>query len=89
MNMPGTYAVYLAVSIGFTIWVARTLHHHGRPFLVVCFSFQEKLADAVNGDDLPCLPANLGPISNLGKDPRQGPSGSSLWSALHRLQAAV
>jgi hypothetical protein len=49
MNMPGTYAVYLAVSIGFTIWVARTLHHHGRAFLVVCFGCQEKLADAVNG----------------------------------------
>src|SRR5712691_2260630 len=29
-----TYAVYLVISIGLTIWVARTLHKNGRVFLV-------------------------------------------------------
>ena len=43
-----TYAVYLVVSIGFTIWVARTLHHGGRIFLVDAFHGNEPLADSVN-----------------------------------------
>lgn len=48
MNMPITYAVYLAISGVVTVWVARTLHHRGRVFLVEIFSGREKLADSVN-----------------------------------------
>jgi predicted DCC family thiol-disulfide oxidoreductase YuxK len=43
-----TYASYLAISIGLTIWVARTLHKNGRVFLVDSFAGNEKLADSVN-----------------------------------------
>jgi hypothetical protein len=43
-----TYAAYLLISIGLTIWVARTLHKHGRLFLVETFRGQEGLADSVN-----------------------------------------
>jgi hypothetical protein len=43
-----TYLIYLAVSIGLTIWVARTLHRNGRIFLVDVFHGNEPLADAVN-----------------------------------------
>ena len=43
-----SYAVYLLLSIVLTVWVARTLHHHGRVFLVTAFHGDEKLADSVN-----------------------------------------
>ena len=43
-----TYLVYLVLSIGVTIWVARTLHRSGRAFLVDAFHGQEVLADSVN-----------------------------------------
>jgi len=43
-----TYLVYLAISIGLTIWVARTLHKNGRIFLVDVFHGNEALADSVN-----------------------------------------
>jgi hypothetical protein len=43
-----TYLIYLAVSIGLTIWVARTLHANGRIFLVDAFHGNERLADSVN-----------------------------------------
>jgi hypothetical protein len=43
-----TYLVYLAISIGLTIWVARTLHKNGRVFLVDVFHGNEPLADSVN-----------------------------------------
>ena len=43
-----TYAVYLVISIGLTIWVARTLHKNGRVFLVETFAGNEALADSVN-----------------------------------------
>jgi hypothetical protein len=42
------YLAYLAISIGLTIWVARTLHQNGRIFLVDSFLGNEKLADSVN-----------------------------------------
>ena len=49
MNMKvATYAVYLLLSVGFTIWVARTLHKNGRVFLVDVFGGNEQLADSVN-----------------------------------------
>ena len=43
-----TYAIYLLLSIVLTVWVAKTLHHHGRVFLVTAFHGDEKLADSVN-----------------------------------------
>lgn len=43
-----TYAAYLAISIGVTVWVARTLHKNGRVFLVDAFHKNEPLADSVN-----------------------------------------
>jgi hypothetical protein len=43
-----TYVLYLALSIGLTIWVARTLSRSGRVFLADVFHGSEKLADAVN-----------------------------------------
>ena len=43
-----TYLVYLSISIGLTIWVARTLHKNGRVFLVDVFHGNEPLADSVN-----------------------------------------
>lgn len=48
MNLAATYFVYLGLSIGLTVWVARTLHRRGRVFLVDAFSGEEKLADSVN-----------------------------------------
>ncbi|MGB1125010.1 MAG: hypothetical protein ACPG4Q_07380 [Phycisphaeraceae bacterium] len=42
------YAIYLLLSIVLTVWVAKTLHHHGRVFLVTAFHGDEKLADSVN-----------------------------------------
>src|SRR5437016_13176086 len=43
-----TYLVYLAISIGLTIWVAHTLHKNGRMCLVDVFHGNEPLADSVN-----------------------------------------
>lgn len=42
------YAAYLLISIGVTVWVARTLHQSGRIFLVDSFLGNEALADSVN-----------------------------------------
>jgi hypothetical protein len=44
----GTYCVYLTLSIGLTIWVARTLHKNGRVFLVDAFLGNAEMADSVN-----------------------------------------
>ncbi len=43
-----TYGVYLILSLGLTIWVARTLFQNGRVFLVDVFTGNEALADSVN-----------------------------------------
>jgi hypothetical protein len=48
MYVLSTYGIYLVVSIAVTIWVARTLHHNGRAFLVEAFHGQEMLADSIN-----------------------------------------
>ncbi|MFB0630043.1 hypothetical protein [Streptomyces sp. AB3(2024)] len=42
------YVIYLVVSIGLTIWVARTLSRNGRVFIGDVLQGNEKLADAVN-----------------------------------------
>ena len=43
-----SYLVYLVITVGVTIWVARTLHRNGRIFLVDSFLGNEALADSVN-----------------------------------------
>ncbi|HED35436.1 MAG TPA: hypothetical protein ENJ08_14670 [Gammaproteobacteria bacterium] len=43
-----SYMVYLLISIGMTIWVARTLYTNGRIFLVDSLGGNEALADSVN-----------------------------------------
>ena len=48
MKVAACYFSYLAISIGLTIWVARTLHRSGRVFLVDAFHGNEQLADSVN-----------------------------------------
>ncbi|AKL67524.1 MULTISPECIES: hypothetical protein [Streptomyces] len=42
------YVIYLIVSIGLTVWVARTLSRNGRVFIADVLQGNEKLADAVN-----------------------------------------
>ncbi len=48
MILTATYFVYLAASIVITVWVAQSLHTHGRVFLVTTFHGNERIADAVN-----------------------------------------
>jgi hypothetical protein len=43
-----SYWLYLAVSIGMTVWVARTLSKNGEVFLVKCFGQDEELAKSTN-----------------------------------------
>lgn len=43
-----TYSLYLTLSLGLTVWVARTLSKNGRIFLVDCFHGNAELADSVN-----------------------------------------
>jgi hypothetical protein len=42
------YIAYFFISLGMTIWVARTLHKNGRLFLVDAFSGNQQMADSVN-----------------------------------------
>ncbi|MEU6868616.1 hypothetical protein ABZ924_36215 [Streptomyces sp. NPDC046876] len=42
------YVIYLLISIGLTVWVARTLSRNGRVFIADVLHGNEKLADAVN-----------------------------------------
>jgi hypothetical protein len=42
------YAAYLAIAVGVTIWVGRTLYRSGRVFLVDAFRGNTELADSVN-----------------------------------------
>lgn len=42
------YSAYLLLTIGLTIWVAKTLFKNGQVFLVEIFGGQEELASSVN-----------------------------------------
>lgn len=42
------YIAYFLISLGMTIWVARTLHKNGRIFLMDAFSGNQPMADSVN-----------------------------------------
>lgn len=48
MTLPTTYLLYLLMSVGVTVWVAKTLHRRGRIFLVTNFHGNESLADSIN-----------------------------------------
>jgi hypothetical protein len=48
MYIEASYVVYLAISIGVTVWVARTLHKNGRVFLIDAFRGNVELAGSVN-----------------------------------------
>jgi hypothetical protein len=43
-----TYAIYLTISVAFTVWVATTLHKNGRVFLVNVCQHNIALADSIN-----------------------------------------
>lgn len=43
-----TYTLYLVISIGLTMWVARTLSKNGEVFLVECFGHDAVLARSTN-----------------------------------------
>jgi hypothetical protein len=43
-----SYLAYLAISIGLTMWVARTLSKNGEIFLIDCFGHDEVLARSTN-----------------------------------------
>lgn len=42
------YGLYLAISIGMTIWVARALSSNGEIFLIRCFGQDQELASSTN-----------------------------------------
>jgi hypothetical protein len=42
------YALYLTITLGITIWVARTLSKNGEVFLIQCFGHNEILAKSTN-----------------------------------------
>ncbi|RVT41812.1 hypothetical protein [Sphingobium algorifonticola] len=42
------YALYLAITIGITVWVARTLSKNGEVFLIQCFGHDSQLARSTN-----------------------------------------
>lgn len=46
--VPATYGLYLTISVGVTVWVARTLHKNGRTFLVDAMHGDDDLADSIN-----------------------------------------
>lgn len=46
--MVAAYLLYLVVSIGLTVWVARTLQRNGAHFLHDAFLGKERLAESVN-----------------------------------------
>src|SRR5436309_11475753 len=48
MYIEGSYFVYLAISLGVTVWVARTLYKNGRVFLIDAFGGNAELAGSVN-----------------------------------------
>jgi hypothetical protein len=43
-----SYIIYLVLSIGMTVWVARTLHDNGKIFLIDSLNGNVPLAESVN-----------------------------------------
>ncbi|MEH6723624.1 MAG: hypothetical protein V7686_08905 [Qipengyuania sp.] len=48
MYLVPAYLAYLVISIGLTVWVARTLSKNGIVFLIDCFGHDEMLARSTN-----------------------------------------
>jgi len=48
MYIVGSYGVYLALSLGVTVWVALSLKRNGRVFLIEAFHGNVEVADSVN-----------------------------------------
>lgn len=48
MYLVPAYVAYLVISIGLTIWVARTLSKNGIVFLIECFGHDDVLARSTN-----------------------------------------
>ncbi len=46
--LQASYLLYIVLSIGMTIWVARTLSKNGEVFLMKCFGQDETLAKSTN-----------------------------------------
>ncbi|VXC40730.1 hypothetical protein [Aeromicrobium sp. 9AM] len=44
----GAYVAYLLIAVPITVWVATTLAHNGRVFLLDVFGSNRELADAIN-----------------------------------------
>jgi len=42
------YGLYLAISVGMTVWVARALSSNGEIFLIRCFGQDQELASSTN-----------------------------------------
>ena len=42
------YSLYLVLAIGMTMWVAWTLSHNGKIYLIRCFGHDEELATSIN-----------------------------------------
>ena len=80
-----SYALYLAITLAITIWVARTLSKNGKVFLVQCFGQNDELATSTNhllvvGFYL----VNIGFITltlSLGDDPTTGPEAIRFLSS--------
>jgi hypothetical protein len=47
-NIVVVYTIYIAVALGLTVWLARTLFHNGTAFLDDVFEGKPELASAVN-----------------------------------------
>lgn len=47
-NVVAVYTIYVAIAVGLTIWLARTLFRNGTVFLQDVFAGQPGLAEAVN-----------------------------------------
>ncbi|MBX7528447.1 hypothetical protein [Qipengyuania vesicularis] len=48
MYLVPAYIIYLVISIGLTVWVARTLSKNGIVFLKECFGHDDALANSTN-----------------------------------------
>src|SRR5215468_10755342 len=83
----GSYAVYLAVSLMVTVWVARTLHKNGRVFLVDCFHGNTELADSVN--HLLVVGFYLINVGFVSVAPRFGVTAGNIQEALESLSTKV
>lgn len=87
------YVAYLVISIGLTIWVARTLSKNGEVFLIDCFGHDQVLAKSTNhllvvGFYL----VNLGFILlalQFGREPTSLPEGIRLLSGKVGLNVLV